>query len=115
MKSFLDLKKELEKQKRKTAEKREAQKGNIRIHLATPKGVILVGPIRCTDTEEITAINQRVYAWLQENHPDVAADAEHGVMLYIGDSPCEKSSALFKAGPAEISLKKVEPPPEEEA
>merc|ERR1719198_2239511 len=114
MKAMHGLKKELEKQKRKTAEKREAQKGNIRIHLATPRGNIVVGPIRVTETEEIASINERVYAWLQENHPDVAADAEHGVMLYIGDSPCEKSAALFKAGPAEISLQKVAPPPVEE-
>jgi hypothetical protein len=114
MQAVVDLKKELDKQKRKTAEKREAQKGNIRIHLATPRGVIVVGPIRVTETEEIASINERVYAWLQENHPDVAADAAHGVMLYIGASPCEKSAALFKAGPAEISLQKVEPPPVEE-
>jgi hypothetical protein len=112
--AIADLKQKLDKQKRKTAEKREAQKGNIRIHLATPRGVIVVGPIRVTEAEEISSINERVYAWLQENHPDVAADAAHGVMLYIGDSPCEKSSALFKAGPAEISLQKVEPPPVEE-
>jgi hypothetical protein len=115
MQAVFDLKKKLDKQKRKTAEKREAQKGNIRIHLATPKGVIVVGPIRVTETEEIASINERVYVWLQENHPDVAADAAHGVMLYIGDSPCEKSSALFKAGPAEISLQKVVPPPVDEA
>merc|ERR1719482_1139909 len=114
MKSFLDLKKKMEDQRRKTSEKREAQKGNIRIHLATPKGVIVVGPIRVTETEEIASINERVYAWLQENHPDVAADAAHGVLLYIGASPCEKSAALFKAGPAEISLQKVAPPPVEE-
>merc|ERR1719420_877990 len=115
IKNVNGLKKKLESERRKTSEKREAQKGNIRIHLATPKGVIVVGPIRVTETEEIASINERVYAWLQENYPDVAADAAHGVLLYIGDSPCEKSSALFKAGPAEISLQKVAPPPVEEA
>jgi hypothetical protein len=114
MQNVISLKKELDKQTRKTAEKREALKGNIRIHLATPKGVIVVGPIRVTEAEEIASINERVYAWLQENHPDVAADASHGVMLYIGDSPCEKASALFTAGPAAISLQKVAPPPVEE-
>merc|ERR1719271_1055622 len=115
MKNHNALKTKMEDQRRKTSEKREAQKGNIRIHLATPKGVIVVGPIRVTEAEEIASINERVYAWLQENHPDVAADAAHGVMLYIGDSPCEKASALFTAGPAEISLQKVAPPPVEEA
>jgi hypothetical protein len=114
MKNHNALKKKMEDQRRKTSEKREAQKGNIRIHLATPKGVIVVGPIRVTETEEIASINERVYAWLQENHPDVAADAEHGVLLYIGDAPCEKSAALFKAGPSEISLQKVKAPPAEE-
>jgi hypothetical protein len=115
MKVVTGLKEKLEKQKRKTAERREAQKGNIRIHLATPNGVIVVGPIRVTETEEIENINERVYVWLQENYPDVAADAAHGVKLYVGDTPCEKSALLFKAGPAEISLQKVAPPPVDEA
>ena len=65
MKVVTGLKEKLEKQKRKTAERREAQKGNIRIHLATPNGVIVVGPIRVTETEEIENINERVYVWLQ--------------------------------------------------
>merc|ERR1719274_72522 len=86
MKSFVELKQKLDKQKRKTAEKREALKGNIRIHLATPKGVIVVGPIRVTESEEIASINERVYAWLQENHPDVAADAAHGVYAWLQEN-----------------------------
>jgi hypothetical protein len=106
-----DLTQEVQKQKRRTAERNEALKGNIRIYLNTPTGAVVVGPIRISESEEIEAINERTFAWLEENHPEVAANTQHGVELYIGDTPTEKASELFRAAPGTISLKPKPAPP----
>jgi len=113
------LKKKLDAQKRVDYEKSDALRGRIRIHLNTPKGPVIIGPISCASTEQIADVNERTYVWLQENHPDVAETAPWGVELYIGDAPAEHASQLFTAEPGKISLKPVpepvkeeEPPPE---
>jgi hypothetical protein len=108
-----DLTEEVQKQKRRTAERKEALKGNIRIYLNTPTGSVVVGPIRISESEEIEAINERTFKWLEENHPEVAANTQHGVELYIGETPTEKASELFRASPGSISLKPKPAPPVE--
>lgn len=100
----------LDKQKRKNNEKDEALKGNIRIYLNTEKGAVVVGPIRVSTTEDVAAINAKTHLWLQENHPDVASTAPHGVILFIGDEPAQRSADLFTAPPGKISLKPAPEP-----
>lgn len=113
-----ELQKRLEKQKRVDSEKDEALRGNIRIYLNTEKGSVVVGPIRVSTSEDMASINERTHTWLKENHPEVASTAPHGVVLFIGDQPAERTADLFTAPPGAISLKPapepvVEAPPAE--
>jgi hypothetical protein len=109
-----ELKKKLSKQQRVDSEKSDALRGKIRIHLNTAKGAVVIGPITVTSTEDIADVNARTYAWLQENHPDVAATAPWGVELYIGDAAADNAGQLFTAEPGKISLKPVPEPVKEE-
>lgn len=98
------------------AVKQDALKGKIRIHLDRGDGTMIeIGPIKVRSDEPMEEIHGRTLDWLKEHHPDVAASAPHGVVLYIGDAPAPASSELFTATPGSIFLKRAEPPVEEPA
>lgn len=96
------------------AVKKDALKGKIRIHLDRGDGTMIeIGPIKVRSDEPMEEIHGRVLDWLKANHPDVAASAPHGVVLFIGDAPAPASGELFTAAPGSIFLKRAEPPVEE--
>merc|ERR1719498_2332810 len=80
------------------------------IHLDRGDGTMIeIGPIKVRSDEPMEEIHGRTLDWLKEHHPEVAASAPHGVVLYIGDAPAPASSELFTATPGSIFLKRAEP------
>lgn len=83
----------------------EAKKlGKIRINYEGQE----IGPIAITKDDDIPGLHEKVFAWLQENNPELAALMPDGVELMVDEAPAADVSALFdaaKADPGSIKLR----------
>lgn len=101
---------------RKRAEEEEARRiaeakklGKIRISYEGNE----IGPIAITTDDDIAAVHEKVFTWVQENNPELAALMPDGVELLIGDEPQQVAPdviSLFEAAkkdPGSIILRPV--------
>lgn len=97
-------------------EEMQIRRGKIRITVEGASGErIPVGPIQISTQDSMTEVQDRVYAWLQENEPQVAAAWPWGIAMCINLEPVQDTKALFEAKPGQISMvPKPEPPQQEE-
>lgn len=114
----------LQRQRAKSAELQklhleelQIRRGKIRILIDDGSGnPVPVGPIQLSSADSIEELQRRVYAWLQQNEPKIAAGWPHGVVLKLSGEPVHKTNQLFEAKPGQISMGPQEPPapPEQE-
>jgi radial spoke head protein 3 len=100
------------RQEAKRFEELQIRQGKIRILVDTGAGTpVPVGPVQISSKDSIDQIQDRVYAWLQENESHIASAWPHGVLMLIDGQPVKTSSQLFEAKPGQISMAPKEPPP----
>lgn len=104
--------KEMERKRREEA---QIRRGSIRIYVPDSDGNrVPVGPVQISSDEDIGTVQDRVFAWLQENEPELSKAWEFGILLCLDDEPAETTAAIFAAKAGQISLQpKPEPIPEE--
>jgi len=96
---------------KKRLEELQIRQGKIRILVDDGSGKPTpVGPIQLSTKDTIGELQDRVYAWLQENEPKLAASWPHGVALLLGGQPVEATTDLFEAKAGQISMVAKEPP-----
>lgn len=109
----------LQRQRAKSAELQklrleelQIRRGKIRILIDDGSGnPVPVGPIQLSSADTIDELQGRVYSWLQQNEPKIAAGWPHGVVLKLSGEAVQKTSQLFEAKPGQISMGPQEPPP----
>lgn len=95
---------------RRWAEEAQIRRGNIRIWVDDGKGgKVAVGPITITSDDVLEEAQERIFAWLQENEPELSAAWPWGVVLCLEGEPIDSVAAVFSAKAGQISL---QPKPE---
>lgn len=99
---------------KKRLEELQIRQGKIRILVDDGSGQPTpVGPIQLSTKDTIDELQDRVYAWLQQNEPKLAEAWPHGVALMLSGQPVEATAELFEAKAGQISMVAKEPPPPE--
>lgn len=98
---------------RRRHEEKQIRQGKIRILVDTGSGdgKVAVGPVQLSSADDIATVQSRVFEWLKENEPQLAAAWQHGVLLCIGGEPVEATMQLFEARAGQISMVARPPPP----
>jgi len=98
---------------RKRYEELQLRQGKIRVLVDDGSGgKVSVGPIQISSQDDVEEVQKRVYAWMAENQPSVAAAFPFGVELRIGGVPVQATAEIFEAKAGQISMvPKPEPPP----
>ncbi|CAE7033991.1 Rsph3a [Symbiodinium sp. CCMP2592] len=97
-------------------EELQIRRGKIRILIDDGSGnPVPVGPIQLSSADPVEELQARVYVWLQQNEPKIAAAWPHGVVLRLSGEPVQQTKQLFEAKPGQISMGPQEPPPPPEA
>lgn len=108
---------EVHRQESRNVQKRrleelQIRQGKIRILVDNGTGTpVQVGPIQLSDQDTIEELQTRVYAWLQQNEPRIAAAWPYGVVMYIDGKIVQATSELFEAKAGQISMAPKQPPP----
>lgn len=92
---------------------KEIRHGKIRISVDDGKGGSLpVGPIQISSRDAVDQVQDRVYAWIQENMKKLADKMPWGVLLLVNGVPLEAIEQIFTSMPGQISMApKPKPPP----
>lgn len=98
---------------RQHLEELQIRQGKIRIFVESGDGQkIAVGPIQISTKDSIDDLQDRVYKWLQDNEPKIAAAWPYGVQMCLNKEPVKDTAALFEAKPGQITMApKLSPPP----
>mmetsp|Transcript_139330 Transcript_139330/g.445519 ORF Transcript_139330/g.445519 Transcript_139330/m.445519 type:complete len:452 (-) Transcript_139330:96-1451(-) len=104
------------KLERQRFEERQIRQGKIRILMDGGDGEqISVGPIQISTQDSVDDVQDRVYKWLGENKPELAAAWPQGVQLCLEGELVQTTLSIFEAKAGQISMvPKPEPPAEEE-
>jgi len=96
---------------RRHLEELQIRQGKVRIFVDSGDGQkIPVGPIQISTKDSIDEVQDRVYRWLEEHEPKIAAAWPWGVAMCLNGEPVKVTSELFEAKPGQISmLPKSEP------
>eukprot|EP00438_Fugacium_kawagutii_P012735 Skav203740 [mRNA] locus=scaffold68:394561:404492:+ [translate_table: standard] len=105
----------LQRQRAKSAELQklhleelQIRRGKIRILIDDGSGnPVPVGPIQLSSADSVEELQERVYAWLKQNEPKIAAGWPHGVVLKLSGEAVQQTNQLFEAKPGQISMGKV--------
>lgn len=90
---------------RRHLEELQIRQGKVRIFVDSGDGQkIPVGPIQISTKDSIDEVQDRVYRWLEDHEPKIAAAWPWGVAMCLDGEPAKVTAALFEAKPGQISL-----------
>lgn len=86
-------------------EELQIRQGRIRIFVENAEGQkIAVGPIQISTKDSIDELQDRVYRWLEEHEPKIAAAWPFGVAMCLNGEAVKATTALFEAKPGQITM-----------
>eukprot|EP00742_Colponemidia_sp_Colp-10_P000795 GILJ01000862.1.p1 GENE.GILJ01000862.1~~GILJ01000862.1.p1 ORF type:complete len:456 (+),score=102.97 GILJ01000862.1:136-1503(+) len=104
-------KEEAKAEEERKKKKSEVLKGNIRIFV---NGLGYdnrpIGPIQVTSQDPVSLVEERIFEWLAEHAPQVAAELPYGLQVYLNQKPLQSTSVLFNIkdlGSVEIKRREV--------